>query len=75
MFKAFGHSNIPDVKPVLEINPDHPIITKMAQMEDIALFEEAAKLILEQAMITEGLKISDPHGFAQRLAKFMEKAL
>lgn len=75
MFKAFGHANMPDVKPVLEINPDHPIIIKMSKMDDIALFEDASKLVLEQAMIAEGLKLPDPNGFALRLAKFMEKAI
>ncbi len=75
LFKAFGHANMPDVKPILEINPDHPIIQKLSKIEDMTVFEDTSRLLLEQALIVEGLKLPDPAGFSQRLSKFLEKSI
>jgi molecular chaperone HtpG len=75
MFKAFGHANTPDAKPVLEINPSHPIIMKLEKIEDIKVFEETARIILDQALIADGAKLVDPVSFAHRISKLLEKAL
>jgi molecular chaperone HtpG len=66
-------------KRVLEINPDHALITRMAQLaneggtgEEMA---DAAHLLLDQARIIQGEPVPDPTDFARRLAYFMEKSL
>ena len=60
--------------PVLEINPDHALIAKLAERagkgEDMG---EAAKLLLDQAVILEGEVPTDAAGFAERLSKLMQQ--
>lgn len=66
-------------KRVLEINPDHALIRRMATLaKDGGTGEEmadAAHLLLDQARIVQGEPIPDPSDFARRLAYFMEKSL
>jgi molecular chaperone HtpG len=66
-------------KRVLEINPAHPMVRRLAakaqsQGSDPAL-EDAAWLLLDQARILEGEAVPDPVTFAKRLAGFMERSL
>lgn len=69
----------PTTKRVLEINKDHSLIQKLANMreenEENPLIIETAQLLLDQAMILQGETIPDPAGFAKRMAQFMEKGL
>ena len=66
-------------KPVLEINPDHAIVTRLeALLEDGAeagLLEDASRLLLEQALLIEGAQLADPVAFAGRLNRSLERAL
>ena len=66
-------------QPVLEINPEHPIVAKLeALAEDDAedgLLEDASRLLLEQALLIEGAQIADPVAFAARLNRSLERAL
>lgn len=69
----------PTTKRVLEINKDHALIKKLAEMNEAGKnsedLKDSAKLLLEQAMIIQGENIPDPSGFARRMANFMEKGL
>lgn len=66
-------------KPVLEINPDHPLISKLDGMakaaNDKPTLEDAAELLFDQAMIIQGEPVRDPSSFARRMAKFLSKGL
>ena len=76
MMKAMGNMDLPEVKPILEINPDHAIVTRMKAMgEDDDRFADAAFLLLEQALLVEGQQLKDPAGFVERLNRVMERAL
>ncbi|MBK9586975.1 MAG: molecular chaperone HtpG [Alphaproteobacteria bacterium] len=63
-------------KPVLEINPRHPLILRIASMaergEDIT---ESANLLLDQAIILQSEPLDDPSAFARRMSEIMLKAL
>ena len=61
---------------VLELNPDHPIFSAMRRMYivDPESVNEYIDLLYDQACIIEGLPISDPAGFARRIAAIMAKA-
>ncbi len=65
-----------DTKPVLEINTNHALIKKMAELttkgEDIS---DAAYMLLDQAKIIQGEPIDNPCTFAKRMSEFMNKAL
>ena len=52
MLQAAGQE-APEVKPILEINPEHALIAKVQAADDEA-FGEWAQLLLEQAMLAEG---------------------
>jgi molecular chaperone HtpG len=63
--------------PVLEINPSHPLIRKLAEKAKAQgaspEIGDAAYLLLDQAHILEGEPLEDPTGFASRLAQLMER--
>ncbi|WP_171236450.1 molecular chaperone HtpG [Ruegeria sp. HKCCA6837] len=65
---------------VLELNPNHPIITTLAERAkaeaagDDGLLRDAAHLLLDQARIVEGETPSDPSEFAKRLGAVMTRA-
>ncbi len=66
-------------KPILEINPTHPLTLSLAgKLRDGAdkpLIEDSAHLILDEARLLEGGQVEDPPAFAARLRRVMEKAL
>ena len=75
ILKAMGQKNIPDFKPILEVNPAHEIIRRLAESNDDSLIEDASLLLLEQAMLIEGVELASPGDFVKRLNRVMEKAL
>lgn len=75
MLKQMGQDNLPKVKPILEINPDHAIIQKLAESKDYLYLNDIAYLLLDQAKLQEGMKIEDVNAFAKRLNTFVAKAL
>ncbi|MCR4378025.1 MAG: molecular chaperone HtpG [Rhodospirillales bacterium] len=66
---------------VLELNPDHAIVAKLAARAGVdggaedALLKDAAYLLLDQARIADGEAPADPVAFAKRLASVLERAL
>ncbi len=65
----------PSVKPILEVNPGHPIVAKLAALDDEAAIADASRLLLEQALLLEGAPLADPAGFVARLNRALEKSL
>ena len=57
-------------KPVLEINPQHPLVERLkaAEGED---FNDLASLLFEQSLLAEGGQLEDPSGFVRRLNRFL----
>jgi len=68
MLKAAGQ-NAPESKPILEINPDHPLVQRLKQ-ED-ARFDDWAHILFDQAMLAEGGTLADPSGFVKRLNQML----
>ena len=66
ILKATGQK-LPESKPILEINPEHPVITRLQQEQDAASFTEWSMLLFEQALLSEGGQLEDPAAFVQRL--------
>ena len=69
MLKAMGQP-VPDVKPILEINPTHPLITKL---ESSAEFDDLAQVIFDQALLADGGQLDDPAGYLKRVNKLLMK--
>jgi molecular chaperone HtpG len=63
-------------RPVLEINPRHDLVQKLAGLAaDADLREDSARLLLDEARIADGELPADPRGFAARLGRIWTKAL
>jgi len=75
MLKAMGQKQLPDIKPVLEINPDHEIVRKLEAASDDSLISDAAWLLLDQALLIEGVPVENPSLFVQRLNRVMSRAV
>ena len=75
MFKTMGQSTMPDVKPILEINPEHKIVKKMKSLGKTKTFEDLCWLLYEQAMLIEGVKLPNPATFVTRLNNFLIKSI
>lgn len=75
MLKAMGQTELPDFTPILEINPDHQIIKRIASSEDSDMIADVSNILLDQALLAEGVMIKDPAGFVQRLNEVLGKLL
>ena len=53
--------------PILEINPSHPIVQRLRDQEGGARFDDWARILFDQALLSEGGKLEDPAGFVHRL--------
>jgi len=68
MLKAAGQ-NAPESKPILEINPDHPLVQRLKG--EAARFDDWARILFDQAMLAEGGTLADPAGFVRRLNQML----
>ena len=75
MMKSMGQTDMPTIKPILEINPNHNIVVKLKEKTKQKSFEGIALLLFEQALIQEGVKLEDPSGFVERLNKVISDTL
>ncbi|MBB5059795.1 molecular chaperone HtpG [Granulicella aggregans] len=75
MMRAMGQKDMPAPKPTLEINPDHEIVKKLLARPDDALATDAAWLLLDQALLMEGVQLQDPAAFVQRLNRVLSVSI
>ncbi len=66
LLRASGQQ-IPASKPILEINPEHPLLLRLEQEQDAARFNDWAQILFDQSLLSEGGQLADPAGFVQRL--------
>jgi molecular chaperone HtpG len=62
---------VPDSAPVLEINPGHALVQRLAREADDAKFADVARVLLDQATLAEGRPLKDPGAFVQRLNRLL----
>lgn len=65
MLKAAGQE-VPDMKPTLEINPEHALIKRIEASGDDEIADWAS-VLLDQALLSEGAQIADPAAFVKRM--------
>ncbi len=75
MLRAMGQKEMPSPKPTLEINPDHEIVKKLQARVDDSVVEDAAWLLLDQALLMEGLPLQEPATFVQRLNRVLNQSM
>lgn len=71
MLQAAGQE-APEVKPILEINPEHALLGRIQEASD-ADFGEWALLLLDQSMLAEGAQLTDSAAFVKRLNSLLLK--
>ena len=69
MLKSLGQK-APEIKPILEINPAHPLVRRL-EAENEAHQADLALLILDQAVLLDGGQLADPAGFVRRMNALM----
>jgi len=70
MLKAAGHK-VPTVKPILEVNPGHPLIGRIREEIGKERFADWARIVFDQALLAEGGQLEDPASFVKRLNQLM----
>ena len=70
LLKQAGH-DMPTTKPILEVNPTHPLLARMQADTDDERFAEWSSVLLDQAILAEGGQLEDPAGFVNRLNRLM----
>jgi molecular chaperone HtpG len=68
MLKAAGQRP-PATKPILEINPKHPVVTRMK--DEVRHFDDWANVLFDQAVLAEGGQLDDPAAFVKRVNQLM----
>ena len=76
MMRQMGRGmEMPEVKPILEINPDHAIVTGLKDVDDEERIADVAVLLLDQALLLEGVELKDAADFVKRLNKVLARGL
>jgi molecular chaperone HtpG len=70
LMKAAGQS-VPTMHPILEINPGHPLLARMVNEQDTGHFENWARVLFDQAVLSDGGQLEDPAGFVGRLNELL----
>jgi molecular chaperone HtpG len=58
---------VPSTKPILEVNPQHPLVQRLKSESDEARFGDWSQVLFDQALLAEGGQLEDPAGFVKRL--------
>jgi len=69
LMRSMGQTDLPEIKPILELNPNHKIIISLKDKTKQKSFNDIALLLYEQALIQEGVKLDNPSEFTERLNK------
>ncbi|MEA1920404.1 MAG: molecular chaperone HtpG, partial [Campylobacterota bacterium] len=76
MMKQMGqNSEMPPMKPIMQINPNHEMILKLKDSADQNLINDAAFVLLDQAKLYAGMELEDTADFITKLNRIMSKAL
>jgi molecular chaperone HtpG len=72
LLKAAGQK-APNTKPILELNPTHPLVQRLKGETDGEQFDQLAHLLFDQSVLTEGGQLEDPSGFVKRVNQLILK--
>ncbi len=70
IMEAAGQT-MPVSKPVLEINPEHPLVKKLDSEADEDRFNSISRLLFDQAKLASGDSLEDPATFVSELNKLL----
>ncbi len=67
ILKAMGQDNYEGPAPILEVNAEDPFVKRIVDSQDENFVADAASVLLDQALLTEGVMPKDPAGFTKKL--------
>ena len=70
MLEASGQE-IPESKPILEINVDHPLVSRLSAEADDSRFGELSHIVLDHALLAEGSQLANPAEYVHRMNKLL----
>ena len=70
MLEASGQP-IPESRPILEINVDHPLVSRLSAETDNTRFDELAHIVLDHALLAEGSQLENPAAYVHRMNKLL----
>ena len=70
MLEASGQ-DLPETKPILEINVDHPLVTRLSAQSDDTRFSELSKIVLDHALLAEGAQLDNPADYVRRMNQYL----
>ena len=70
MLEASGQE-IPETKPILEINVDHPLVGRLSTESDDDRFNELSHIVLDHALLAEGSQLDNPAEYVHRMNKLL----
>ena len=73
MMRAMGQSGMAEVKPILEINADHPIVQKLKNSDDKSFISDVANVLLDGALLESGEELKQPADFVKRVNNLLSK--
>ena len=73
MMRAMGQQLRGEVKPILEINAEHPILQRLKDTDDETFIADTAFVLLDQALLLEGSTLKDTADFVKRLNKLLAR--
>ena len=73
MMRAMGQEGMSGIKPILEINADHPLVAKIRESNDEALIKDVSNVLLDQALLIAGIELKEPSKFVASLNNLLSK--
>ena len=73
MLEASGQE-LPESKPILEINVEHPLVTRLSGETDEGRFNALSNIVLDHALLAEGSQLPNPAEYVQRVNAFLLNA-
>ena len=70
MLEASGQE-LPEAKPILEINVEHPLVTRLSEETDDGRFGALSNIVLDHALLAEGSQLPNPAEYVQRMNAFL----
>ena len=70
MLEATGQK-LPDSKPILEINIEHPLVARLSAETDETRFRELSNIVLDHALLAEGAQLANPADYVRRINQLL----
>jgi molecular chaperone HtpG len=64
----------PRAQPILEVNPEHPLVRRLGDTEADERFADLAQVLFDQALLAEGGQLDDPSAYVQRVTRMLAAA-